>query len=325
MQSYTNSAACPPVEAIRKCRTAHGCLCVGNAATLARMKTALLMRLLFSFVLLLPVAAVAQPALWVVKDADTTIYLFGTVHLLPNDTAWHSPALDEALTKSHKLYIEITDDSPAGVAALVLKYGLDPAHPLADRLNKAELQQLQAAAEQAGVPGGMQTLNMMRPWLAALTLAAAPLLKAGLDPEHGVDKQLKAQMLAAGKQVLGLETSEQQIHLLADMPESTQMDFLRSTLKDVDKGPAQLTALIDAWKTGDVDKIARIEDEDMRQQSPELYRRLLVERNETWATKIAVLLKSPGTIFIAVGAAHLAGPDSVQAQLHKVGIEAVRQ
>ena len=289
------------------------------------MKIKHLAHILLCLLLLLPAMAMARPALWVVKHADTTIYLFGTVHLLPNDTAWHSPALDEALTKSHTLYIEITDDSSAGVAALVLKYGLDPAHPLADRLDKAEVQQLQAAADQAGVPGGMQTLNMMRPWLAALTLAAAPLLKAGLDPEHGVDKQLKAQMLAAGKQVLGLETSEQQIHFLADMPESTQMDFLRSTLKDVDKGPAQLTELINAWKVGDVDKIARIEDQDMRQQSPELYQRLLVARNQTWATKIASLLKSPGTIFVAVGAAHLAGPDSVQAQLNKMGIKTVRQ
>ncbi len=305
-------------------RQLHHCLLAAAVATLARMKTTVLMRLLFSLALLLPAAVVAHPALWAVKDADTTIYLFGTVHLLPDDTAWHSPELNQALAHSHTLYLEITDDNPAGMAALVLKYGLDPAHPLSGRLGPAELQQLQSAAEHADVPGGMQTLNMMRPWLAALTLATAPLLKAGLDPQHGVDKQLKAQMLAAGKEVLGLETAEQQIRFLADMPEPTQLDFLRSTLKDVEQGPTQLTELIDAWKAGDVEKIARIEDDDMRQQSPELYQRLLVERNQAWATKIASLLKAPGTIFIAVGAAHLAGPDSVQAQLRKTGIEAVR-
>ena len=288
------------------------------------MKTTLLLRLLFSFVLLLPVTAVAQPALWAVRSADTTIYLFGTMHLLPNDAAWRSAALDAALAKSQTLYLEITDDSPAGMAALVLKYGLDPAHPLADRLDPAQLQQLTAAATRAGVPGGMQTLNMMRPWLAALTLATAPLLKAGLDPQHGVDKQLKAQMLAAGKTVLGLETAEQQIRFLADMPDATQLAFLRSTLKDIDHGPAELGALIDAWKAGDVERIARIEDEDMRQQSPALYQRLLVERNQAWATKIAALLKQPGTTFIAVGAAHLAGPDSVQMQLRKLGIKTER-
>ncbi len=304
--------------------SAHGCLCVGNTATLVWMKTTLLTRLLLSLALLLPMVAAAHPALWMVKDADTTIYLFGTVHLLPNDTDWRSPALDSALSKSHTLYIEITDDDPASMAALVLKYGLDASHPLTDQLDQAELAQLRSAADQAGVPGGMQTLNIMRPWLAALTLTAAPLLKAGLDPQHGVDKQLKAQMLAAGKKVLGLETSEQQIRFLADMADSTQMAFLRLALKDIDKGPAKLTELIDAWKTGDVEQIARIEDEDMRQQSPALYQRLLVERNQAWATKITALLKQPGAIFIAVGAAHLAGPDSVQAQLQKVGIEAVR-
>ncbi len=289
------------------------------------MKAALLTRLLFSLVLLLPVAAVASPALWVIRNADTTIYLFGTVHLLPNDTAWRSPALDAALAKSRTLYIEITDDNPAAMATLVLQYGLDPAHPLAERLDQAQRQHLSAAAAQAGVPGGMETLNMMRPWLAALTLATAPLLKAGLDPQHGVDKQLKAQMLAGGKTALGLETAEQQIRFLADMPETTQLDFLRATLKDIDQGPALLNELIDAWKAGDVERIARIEDEDMRQQSPALYQRLLVERNQAWAGKIAALLKQPGTIFIAVGAAHLAGPDSVQAQLQKLGIEVERQ
>jgi len=121
--------------------------------------------------------------------------------------------------------------------------------------------------------------------------------------------------------VLGLETSEQQIRLLADMPPSMQLDFLRSTLHDIDKGPAELTELIDAWKTGDTDRIARIEDEDLRQQSPALYQRLLVQRNQTWAAKIGDMLHHQhGTVFIAVGATHLAGPDSVQVQLQKLGI-----
>ncbi|MEO8811039.1 MAG: TraB/GumN family protein [Rhodanobacter sp.] len=276
--------------------------------------------------LLFPLLAAAHPALWVARDADTTIYLFGTVHLLPRDTDWRYPALETALAGSRTLYIELLDDDQASVAPLVLRYGLDPAHPLSGLLDPAELQKLTAAATLAGVPGGMQTLNMMRPWLAALTLAAAPLLKAGLDPQQGVDKQLKAQMLAAGKKVFGLETAEQQIRFLSDMTDSTQLAFLRSALRDADKGPAQLNELIDAWKAGNVNRIARIEDEDMRQQSPALYQRLLVQRNQAWAAKIGDMLRHEhGTIFIAVGAAHLAGPDSVQAQLKKLGVETVRE
>jgi uncharacterized protein YbaP (TraB family) len=283
-------------------------------------------RLLAGLVLLLACAsALAKPTLWVVKDADTTIYLFGTVHLLPNDTAWHYPALDKAIADSHTLYIELTDDNQANMSALVMRYGLDTAHPLPSLLKHSERLQLNAAAEKAGVPGGVQALSMMRPWLAALTLAVAPLLKAGLDPEQGVDKQLKVQMAAAGKQVLGLETAEQQIRFLADMPRPVELAFLRSTLRDVDKGPIELTQLIDAWKNGDTDTIARLEDEDMRQTEPKLYQRLLVQRNQAWAARIATMLKQPGTVFIAVGAAHLAGPDSVQMQLQKMGVKAARQ
>lgn len=284
----------------------------------------LLARFALSLLLLLPVAALAQPALWVVKDADTTIYLFGTVHLLPNDTDWRYPALDQALAASDSLTIELTDDDPVRMQALVLRYGLDPAHPLSDKLSAAENATLAKAAQTVGVPGGVNTLQMMRPWLAGLTLAVAPLLKAGMDPAHGVDKLLKAQMLAAGKPVDGLETAEQQIRFLADLPADVELDFLRSTLRDVDKGSAELTTLIDAWKSGDVATIARIEDEDLARREPALYQRLLVQRNQAWATKIAAMLQKPGTVFIAVGAAHLAGPDSVQVQLRKLGVEAVR-
>jgi hypothetical protein len=290
------------------------------------MKCKLLVRLLVATALLLAtIPVLAKPALWVVKRADTTIYLFGTVHLLPNDTTWHYPELDTALAESGTLYIELTDDDQANMMALVMRYGMDMAHPLSTLLSPAEMLRLNAAAEKAGVPNGTQTLGRMRPWLAALTLATAPLLKAGLDPEHGVDKQLKAQMSAAGKQVLGLETAEQQIRFLADMPQPMELAFLRSTLRDVDKGPAELTQLIDAWKNGDAATIARLEDEDLRQTDPKLYQRLLVQRNQNWAAKIGDLLRHPGTIFIAVGAAHLAGPDSVQVQLHKLGIDTRRE
>lgn len=285
------------------------------------------LRLVAGFVLCLAcVPALAHPALWVLKDADTTIYLFGTVHLLPNDAGWRYPALDRALSESNTLYIEIIDDNQANMTALVLRHGMDITHPLNTLLNHSDMLRLGNAANKAGVPGGMQTLNMMRPWLAALTIATAPLLKAGLDPEHGVDTQLKSQMASAGKRVLGLETAEQQIRFLADMPQSVQLALLRSTLRDFNRASIQLTELIDAWKAGDVATIARLADEEMRQKEPMLYQRLLVQRNQSWAATIGDLLRHQhGTIFIAVGAAHLAGPDSVQAQLRKLGIKTDRQ
>ncbi len=268
---------------------------------------------------------VAQPALWEIKNAHSTLYLFGTVHLLPNDTQWRYPMLDKAIATSDSLTIELTDDDQAQMQALVTQYGLDPMHTLSSQLTPAENVSLTKAAQTAGVPGGIQTLEVMKPWLASLTLAMAPLIKAGLDPAHGVDKLLQAQMERAGKPVDALETSEQQIRFLADLPQPLQLDFLRSTLHDVDKDSSELTGLIDAWKAGDTNAIARLEDDDIRKESPALYKTLIVERNKAWAGKIAAMLQHPGTVFIAVGAAHLAGPDSVQAQLGKLGIEATRE
>lgn len=285
----------------------------------------LLLRCAVALLLLLPTVTMADPALWVVRDADTTIYLFGTVHLMPKDADWRYPALEHALAASQTLYIELTDDDPATIAALVLRLGMDTAHPLTSQLSASEAQRLRILANKAGIPGGMQTLNMMRPWLAALTLSMAPLKNAGLDPEQGVDRQLKGQMSAAHKPVIGLETSEQQIRLLADMPRSVELGLLRSTMRDADQGTIKLEQMIAAWKAGDPDTLDRIGTAEMRRQEPKLYQVMLVKRNEAWAAKIATLLQQPGTVFVAVGAAHLAGPDSVQIQLNKLGLSAERE
>lgn len=288
------------------------------------MKPTIALRLFACLALLFPAVAIAHPALWVVKDADTTIYLFGTVHLMPKDVSWRDPALDKALAGSQTLYVEVTDDNPGNMADLVQRLGLDPSHPLSSQLSPLEAHRLDLIANKAGVSGGMRKLDVMRPWLAALTLTLAPLKHAGLDVKHGVDRQLRNRMTDAGKQVLGLETAEQQIHLLADMPRAVELSLLRSTMRDADKSPLQLTQLIAAWKAGDVDTIARVANDEMREHEPKLYQVLLVQRNQAWATKIAAMLQQPGTVFIAVGAAHLAGPDSVQARLESLGVPVER-
>lgn len=281
-------------------------------------------RLLSLLFVLFATPALAHPALWAVKDADTTIYLFGTVHLLPHDTDWHFPALDKALADSQALYVEITDDDPAHMTSLVLHYGIDTAHPLSGLLAPFDRGRLEHAVRLADVPGGMAALDIMRPWLAALTLTVAPLVKAGLDPNLGVDRQLRAAMEKAGKPVRALETAEQQIRFLADMPQALQLGLLRSTLRDTDRADVDLKRLIGAWKAGDDAAIARLENDQLKRQEPQLYRRLLVERNAAWAQRIKAMLGRPGTVFIAVGAAHLAGPDSVQAQLQAQGTPTAR-
>lgn len=275
--------------------------------------------------LLLATVAAAQPGLWVARNDHATVYLFGTVHLLPSETDWKSAALDKALDESQRLSIEIVDDDPASMQTLVMQHGVDLSAPLSSKLDEKDRGLLEKAAETAKLPGGMAALQPMRPWLAALTLTMAPLMQAGLDPSQGVDKQIKARMQQAGKPVDGLETAEKQIMMLADLPESMQLDFLRQSFKDVADGPTKLHELIDAWRNGDTTAIARIEDNDLRKESPLLYQRLIVERNQAWAKTIAERMQQPGVSFVAVGAGHLAGPDSLQEQLRKLGVTVTRQ
>lgn len=270
-------------------------------------------------------ALAAHPALWRAQDADTTVYFFGTVHTLPKNVHWHFPALDKALDASKVLYVEAADINPATLQPLVLKYGVDPAHPLSDKLDAKENALLQKAAKQVGLPGGAATLDIMKPWLAGITIATAPLIKAGFDPKLGVDKQLQAQFKKAGKPVKGLESARKQILIFAHLPESMQLDLLRQTLHDYAHAETELNAIIDAWKIGDVKALAHSVDIKMKKQSPKLYQVILVDRNQAWAQQIAKLMQTtPGTIFIAVGAGHLAGPDRVQLQLQKFGIRTQR-
>lgn len=286
----------------------------------------LLRKLVFGLVLVVLTCspALADPALWVAKSPTATVYLFGTVHVLPDGAKWHYPALDEALAASGKLYVEEDDDSPLNMQMLVLEYGMNLQDPLSAKLDAADQTRLETAANAAGVAGGMTTLNAMQPWLAALTISVAPIVAAGYDPKSGADKQLERKFKSDGRPVGAFETAEEQIRFFANLSPSLQLDLLHNALDDYARGPAEIKALIGDWQAGDVAAIAAVVNGDMRKHYPELYDVLLVHRNENWAKQIAGLLKQHDTIFVAVGTGHLTGPDSVQAQLRKLGITTER-
>jgi uncharacterized protein YbaP (TraB family) len=257
--------------------------------------------------------AAADPALWVVRDEDSTIYLLGTVHVLRPDTVWRTPAIDRAMAESDALWIEVEADDPAAMQPLVARYGLDPARPLSSKLTPEQKARLDAAAAGMGASGA--ALEPLRPWLAGLTLSVGPLVKAGYDPASGVESKLKAAARAAGKPIRTLETLEQQIGFFADLPPAVELAFLLSALDEMDTGPATLDALVAAWSAGDQEALNALMVSEMAADYPELYQALLVDRNKDWAGQIQILLAGKGVTVIAVGAAHLVGDDSVQVQL----------
>ncbi|HJP97784.1 MAG TPA: TraB/GumN family protein [Rhodanobacteraceae bacterium] len=291
-------------------------------------------------------AALASPALWVARSPTATVYLFGTIHVLPNDVTWHYPALDLALAASDSLYVEEDDGSRAKIKALILKYGTSDSdraaganlfdrvyphwdyvwkwHTLSSALGPADRERLRIAAERAGLPRGVATLDSMRPWLGALTLSVAATSRAGYEPQFGVDTELEREFKARGKPVHSFETTHDQIASFADTPPALQMDLLRSVIDTHVRGTTQIATLVRDWQAGKVHAIANVMDANLRDEYPELYRALIVTRNRNWAAQIEALLDGHRTLFVAVGAGHLAGPDSVQAQLAKLGIRTER-
>src|SRR5262249_38608868 len=152
-----------------------------------------------------------------------------------------------------------------------------------------------------------------------LTLSVLPAIKAGYDPNSGVELILAREARAAEKPIGALETVEQQVRFLADMTEAQQADFLSQSLDDVDGAVTQIAAMVAAGRKGDTAALEKDFVEETRRDYPQIYQTLVVQRNQRWARLLKTKLAGSGVSFVAVGAGHLVGPDSVQAELAKLG------
>ncbi|WP_331280254.1 TraB/GumN family protein [Sphingomonas sp. UNC305MFCol5.2] len=257
----------------------------------------------------------ADPALWVVKDADTTIYLFGTVHVLKPGLSWFDEGVKAAFDKSDELVLEMVEPDTATMQGLIMKTALNPTGPtLTEKLPADKREAYAKAMTDVGVPAA--ALDRFDPWFAAVTLSLAGLPKLGYNPESGAERTLSAAAKAASKRIVGLETAEQQLGYFDNLPEPLQVKFLVSTVDDYPKMAAELDKMIASWSAGDPETLGKTMNEELA-DTPELAKVLLADRNARWADWIDQRLQKPGTVFIAVGAGHLAGAESVQAQLAK--------
>ena len=259
--------------------------------------------------------------MWVIRDHDSTIYLIGTVHVLRPDMVWNSEKVMKALGESTELWVEVVEpDDPSIMALLMQKHGLDTAKPLSKKLNAKQKEKLAKVAKTYGMPAAM--FEPMKPWLAATMLTIVQAQKAGYDPKAGVEQVLQAQAEKEGDKILSLETIEQQMSFFSELSEAEQLAFLEQSLDDAEEGVALLDQLAKAWSEGDMETISRFMVDELKGEAPNVYDKLLVQRNIRWTQKIQQMLHGAGVHQIAVGAGHLVGPDSVQAQLAKRGIKA---
>jgi uncharacterized protein YbaP (TraB family) len=267
----------------------------------------------------------ADPALWVVRDRDTTIYLFGTIHLLDGRT-WFNDEVRTAFNASHELVLEARlPDDPASLQGMILRYALDPRGPtLSSRLTPAQNATLNRALGQIGVPPG--AFDHMEPWFVSLTLSAVLVQQLGLSADNGPETILTHAAQARHLPIGELEGMEFQIRLFDAMPVPLQMTQLTQTLDELDHVREKFEPLLAAWSTGNVARLAAVTagEEGDTADDRALHRLVFTNRNTAWATWIRQRLARPGTVFIAVGAAHLAGPDSVQSHLRALGIQSAR-
>lgn len=262
------------------------------------------------------------PALWKVSDEDTTIYLFGTVHALPKDVDWLKGAVAEALASSDMMVTEIltTPETPAKMQGIIMGKAMLPADRNLRELLTAEQRTVyEAALTKLGMP--VAAFDRMEPWFAGMTLGMLPLLKQGYSPDSGVEAVLATNSGTAIERG-ELETLEFQMQIFDELPLENQIQFLMSTAEGVDSIKPLLDKMVAEWLEGDAEGLAALMNEGLTDGI--LAERLLYQRNTTWAEWIDARLDTPGTVFIAVGAGHLAGPRSVQDALRLRDIKAVR-
>ncbi|MEJ2409219.1 MAG: TraB/GumN family protein [Novosphingobium sp.] len=268
-----------------------------------------------------PSPAPAHPALWKVADDDTTIWLFGTIHILPENVAWYAGPVAKAFDASRELVTEIPIDKPQDSQAAILRKSLrEDGKALRDTLDDKERAAYEAGMGSIGLPP--QAFDKNDTWFAALMLTLIPLKVSGYNLESGVDTQIGTMAKVRQMEAEALESPDYQISLFDNLPQETQRRYLDEVVEALPTVKSDIDAMVTAWKAGKADDLANLLNE--QEDDPYLRKVLLTDRNAHWAKWIEQRLKQPGTVFMAVGAGHLAGQGSVQDQLAQDGVSAER-
>ena len=289
-------------------------------------------RLFAPFAALLAVAAPtaarapqqAKPALWEVSDADTKVYLFGTIHLLPQNYRWRTPAFDQAVAGSQQLVVEtiVDENNPHQMMAAMTSLAFSPdLPPIIERVPAAKRPALQAAIRKSGMTEPM--FDKMETWAAAFMLLGNQFRAMGLKTGEGVETVLRNAFAKQGKTVGQLESNREQLSFFDALPEEAQRSLLEGAIEEPASLSKDFDRMIAAWARGDVNAIADTFNRELS-SVPALREALLSRRNANWSRWVQQRMASPGSVLIAVGAGHLAGPDSVVDLLKRRGYKVRR-
>lgn len=250
-----------------------------------------------------PIQPVAQPgpAMWVLSDSDTTIYLFGTFHALDARSSWFNRNVKAAFEASDQLVLEtLVPEDPAELQAVLARHSMANVKPGSPVVPTDKAPSFVASAGQAMSAGRSM----------------------GMSVENGADAVLRRAANGSGKEVVGLEPFEFQLNMFGSLPPPPPVQAAAPAASPAGVR-AYLSNMQSAWARGDNGAFAAILA-NMQSNSPATYKTLFVNRNANWADWIAARMQKPGTVFVAVGTGHLIGQDSVQAKLAGRGFTSAR-
>ena len=269
--------------------------------------------------LCLATPALAKPPVWIVRDADSEILLFGSVHVLPPGLDWEPERLRAALAAADDVWFELPIDpaseAQTGQIALV-KGRLPQDQTLSSLLSPKGRQRLLKACMRFHISPGI--LDKYEPWYAEVILAVMEFQAAGADADSGVEKMLAAQAPASAQR-RAFESPEQQIDMFDSAPRDAQIASLEQSLIEMERDPKAYDRLLGAWMKSDVKALEKNALEPLRKAAPEIYKRLVLDRNAAWTTALDARLKGSGRSVVIVGVGHLIGPGGAPARLRALG------
>jgi uncharacterized protein len=260
----------------------------------------------------------ATPAMWTMKDKGADLAILGSIHLLPPDLKWRTPAIESALKKAEIVVFEAPVDAGMGESTAVMNNlgTIKEGKTLKDLLPPSLWARLEDVAWKVKFPA--MNLQNFEPWMAAVTLEVMHYIDKGFSIWSGVDVLLEADAERAGKKLAYLETVEEQLGFLARLPRRIGIKMLEQTITTIETKPDLVNDLVGAWAKGDPAALWAVASDSM-DSIPEVEEALLVRRNRNWIPKIEAMAKTGKPHLIVVGAAHLAGPDSVIKMLRDKG------
>ena len=269
----------------------------------------------------LPTFAAGQPVtMWQTQGEQNTIYILGSIHLLrPSDYPIPSVIYD-AYDQAETLIMELDMDDmdPMATQAVVMQLGMNSnGETLEDILGARDYATAVSLANDIEIPLSM--LAGSKPWLAAVTVETLMLTRVGFDPSQGIEMHLTSRAAKDNKNVVGLETAQQQIEILAGLSMDAQREMLMQTLTEGGQIEALLDDIINAWRKGDINYLNETLLSDM-EGSSELYQKVVVDRNKDWVRQIDSLLDDDNDYMIIVGTMHLVGADGVPSLLRQRGL-----